>query len=215
MKNKNFLIVLSAFFLIVIFIAGIKFYKKYEEKRLGFLAKENASTFVRDYSPTMGSDDAKVYLIEFLDPECESCRNFYPHVKNLMSSYNGKIKLVIRYSPFHKNSRFVIKILEAARKQGKYWEALELVFRYLPDWGNHHNPKPELIWTYLPEIGIDLDKIKKDMSDPKIEKMIEQDIHDGKKLGVRGTPTFFVNGKPLEKFGLRHLKQAIESELNN
>jgi len=215
MKNKKLLIILSAFILIVIFFVGTKYYKSYEKKRLGFLATENASTFVRDYSPTMGSDDARIYLVEFLDPECESCGKFYPYVKNLMADYKGKIKLVVRYAPFHKNAKFVIKILEAARMQGKYWETLELVFRHLPEWGNHHNPKPELIWTYLPEIGLDVEKIKIDMNDPKIAKMIEQDISDGKKLGVRATPTFFVNGKPLKKFGPQYLKQAIESELKN
>jgi len=132
MKNKNIWIVVSAFLLIGFFLAGTYFYKKYESKRLGFLATENASLFVREYSPQLGSEEATVYLVEFLDPECESCAAIYPQVKKLLSDYEGQIKLVVRHVPFHKNSKFAIQILEAARKQGKYWEALDLLFRTQP-----------------------------------------------------------------------------------
>lgn len=213
MKNKKFLILVSTSLLIGLFIAGSMFYKGQERKRIGFLAKDNAEIFVRDYSPRMGSADAKVYLVEFLDPECESCSALYPSVKKLMEDYQGKIQLVIRYAPFHGNSQFAIKILEAARKQDQYWETLELLFRYQPQWGSHHHPQPELIWNYLPSLGLDLVKLRKDMEDPQLLTIIEQDKKDGQELGVRMTPTFFVNGKPLEKFGLNHLQDAIEAEL--
>ncbi|MBH49104.1 MAG: disulfide bond formation protein DsbA [Halobacteriovorax sp.] len=167
----------------------------------------------RDYSPTLGPDDAKVTLVEFLDPECESCRAFYPFVKELMAKYPNDIRLVVRYAPFHGNSKFAIKILEAARKQNKYWEALGVLFYFQPQWGDHHNPQPELIWNYLPQAGIDVEQIKKDMDDPKFVEIIEQDVSDVKDLGVRATPSFFVNGKPLTEFGFNQLQALIESEL--
>ena len=63
----------------------------------------------------MGPDDAKVVLVEFLDPECEACRAFHPFVKQLMADYSGKIKLVVRYAPFHGSSKYVVRVLEAAR----------------------------------------------------------------------------------------------------
>lgn len=197
----------------IAFAVGVKVYKNQTSKHLAFLAKENIDTFIRDYSPTMGPDDAQIYLVEFLDPECESCRMFYPYVKKLMKEYPGKIKLIVRYMPFHKNSRLIIKALEAARKQGKYWQSLETLFYYQPNWASHHDPKPELIWTYLPEAGVNVEQAKKDMNDPKFLEIIEQDFADGRTLGVRATPSFFVNGKPLKKFGYTYLKELIESEL--
>ncbi|POB14770.1 disulfide bond formation protein DsbA [Halobacteriovorax sp. DA5] len=162
----------------------------------------------------MGPDNAKVVLVEFLDPECESCRAFSPYVKEIMNKYEGKVKLVVRYAAFHKNSAYAISILEAARKQGKYWETLDLLFKSQPAWGNHHNPRPDLIWNYLTTLDLDIDKIKSDMHDPKFMEWIRQDAEDGKALGVRGTPTFFINGKPLERFSYQQLELQIREELN-
>lgn len=211
MKNKMMIVLSALMVLGIIFMVGSKLYKSQETERLSFMAKENFSTFVRDYSPRMGSATAPVYVVEFLDPECESCREFYPSMKMLMEEYDGKIQLVIRYAPFHGNSIFIIKILEAARKQNRYWETLETLFRYQPEWGNHHHPRPELVWGYLPEAGVNVEQIKKDMEDPAIQTMIEQEIRDGKALDVRATPSFFVNGRPLERFGYEGLKELIDS----
>jgi len=213
MKKNKILVVLSIVAMFVVFAVGINIYKKQSAKNIAFLANDNLSTFIRDYSPTLGPEDAEIYLVEFLDPECESCRMFYPYVKKLMKEFPGKIKLIVRYMPFHKNSKLIIKVLEATRKQGKYWKSLETLFYYQPKWGNHHNPNPELIWTYLPEAGVDIAQAKKDMNDPEFVKIIDQDFADGRTLGVRATPSFFVNGKPLKKFGYTHLKALIESEL--
>ena len=213
MKNKKNLVLLSALGVFAVFVGAVLSYKYFESKRLGFMAQENAEVFVRDYSPKMGAENPEVYLVEFLDPECESCAAFYPYVKEIMADYGDKVQLVARYAPFHGNSKFAAKILEAAREQGKYWETMEILFRYLPNWGSHHNPQPELIWHYLPQAGVDVEQIKKDMKNPEIEKRIEQDIQDGRKLGVRGTPTFYINGAPLQEFGPDKLREAIEREL--
>src|SRR5690606_28131327 len=119
--------------------------------------------FVREYSPRFGSENAKVILTEFLDPECESCRAFYPVVKSLLSEFGDKVQLVVRYAPFHQNSRVAIKALEAARFQGKYWESLELLFFHQPQWGDHHNPRPELIFEFLSQLGLNMEQLKSDM----------------------------------------------------
>lgn len=214
MKNKIIIVSFAVIVLVAGFFAASKMYKSGESERLGFMAKEDFSKFVPDYAPTMGASNPKVHLVEFLDPECESCRQFHPYVKMIMEEYEGKIQLVVRYAPFHPNSRYAIKILEASRKQGKYWETLEIIFRHQPEWGDHHNPRPELIWNYLPQVGLDLEKIRDDMKDPAIDEMIEKEVKDLQDLGVRGTPQFFVNGRPLETFGLEPLKELIRSEMD-
>ncbi len=106
--------------LIAIFAVTSLYYKNQQSQMYDFMAQNNASTFVRDHSPTLGSDDAKVYLVEFTDPACETCAAFSPFVKQMLKENEGKLKLVIRYAPFHTGADYFVKILEAAKKQGKY-----------------------------------------------------------------------------------------------
>jgi len=213
MKKLN-IILISSIFLVLLFGLGVYLYRTHQAKNYDFMARENASIFVREYSQTLGSNDAKVYLIKFSDPACETCSAFHPFVKKLMAVNPGKIKLVIRYAPFHDGADYFVKILEAAKKQGKYWETLDIMYRTKGHWASHHNPQPQLIWRFLPRAGLDLDRIRKDMNDPEIEKIIKQDLADAKTLNVRKTPGFFVNGKPLTSFGYQQLQNLIETEIN-
>ena len=210
MKNKIALLIGTLVICVGLFFVGSRVYQQAESDRIGSLSSEDSKLFMPDYAPVFGNKDAKVVITEFLDPECESCRQFYPRVKKLLEMYKGKVKMVVRYAAFHRNSKHAIKVLEATRKQNKYWEALELLFEYQPAWADHHNPQPELVFIYLKELGIDIEKLKQDMQDPAIENIINQDALDLKKLNVRGTPTFFVNGKPLESFGIEYLYGATD-----
>ena len=211
--KKQYIVLLSSIFLILLFVLGVYIYKNYQIKKYGFLAQKNASIFVREYSQTLGSEDAKIYLIKFTDPGCETCSKFHPFVKKLMSIYQNKIKLVIRYAPFHKGADEMVKILEASRKQGKYWETLEVMYESQRYWASHHDPQPQRIWEFLPKAGLDLEKVRTDMNDPEIDKIIEQDMADAKTLNVRKTPGFFVNGRPLPSFGYSQLQEVVESEI--
>ena len=200
--------------LLLVFVITSFYYKGQQAEMYGFMAKENASTFVREHSQTLGSDNAKVYLVEFMDPACETCAAFSPFVKQMMNANPGKIKLILRYAPFHDGAQYFVKILEAAKKQGKYWETLNVMYKSQPYWASHSNPQPQRIWQFLPKAGLDIEKIKKDMNDPAIEKLIAQDLADAKTLNVRKTPGFFANGKPLQTFGYQQLQQLIQSEIN-
>ena len=211
--KKQYIVLISVICFAVLFVLGSYLYKQQQINKFGFMAMNNASVFVRDYAQTLGSDDAKVFLIEFTDPGCETCSAFHPYVKQMMRAYPGKIKLVIRYAPFHKGSQYMVKILEAARRQGKFWETLEVMYQTQKQWASHDKPQPELIWQYLPPTGLDLDKARKDMNDPAIAKLIEQELLDAKALSVTKTPGFFVNGKPLTPFGLKQLQQLVDSEI--
>ncbi len=212
--NKKIAISLLVVTSVLVFIVSKYFYDRNKAEKMDFLSSTKSELFVKPYSPTLGDKNAKVILVEFLDPECESCRKFYPYVKNLLEKYKGKLRLVVRYVPFHKNSTYAVKILEAARKQGKYWEAMAILFYYQPAWGNHHNPQPEKIWDFLPQAKVDIAQIKRDMESPEIMINLNQDIADAKTLKVRATPTFFVNGKPLVKFGYQYLEDLITQEID-
>lgn len=201
--------------LILGFWFGSSYYREKQDEKYDFMAKEYASTFVRDYSPTVGSDDAKVYLIEFMDPACETCAAFSPFVKKLLDTYAGKIKLVYRYAPFHPGADYFVKILEAARKQGRYLETLDVMYETQQYWASHHAPQPQRIWPFLSRAKLDIERIRQDMNDPAIAEIIEQDLADADALGVRKTPGFFVNGRPLQKFGYEELEYLVRYEIES
>jgi protein-disulfide isomerase len=203
----SFLAVLAAF------VFASVYYKGQQAEKLGFMAREDASVFVRDHSQTLGSDDAKVFLVEFMDPACETCAVFSPFVKKLLEANPGKLKLVIRYAPFHDGSDYVVKMLEASRQQGRYWETLGVMYESQRYWASHHNPQPKKLWQFLGRAGLDVEKLEKDMDDPAVERLIAQDLADAKALNVRKTPGFFVNGKPLQSFGYQQLQQLVQSEI--
>jgi protein-disulfide isomerase len=216
MKNKVFLVLFSLVVLGGLFFAATKYYRQIQEKQSSSqVEQDHFKTLIRDYSPRLGRASAKVYLVEFLDPECESCRTFYPLVKDLLEQYQGQVQLVIRYAPFHGNSIFAVKILESARKQNRYWETLDVLFRTQPQWGSHHAPRPELIWDFLKEVDLDVVQLKKDMHDSSILNNLEQDVQDVQTLGIRMTPSFFINGKPLLDFGHAQLQEAVKNAVKS
>lgn len=176
-------------------------------------ARKDDSVFVRPHSRSLGPDNAKVTLVEFLDPECESCRAMYPMVKHLLAQYEGRLRLVVRYMPLHPNSLYAAGALEAAGEQGRYWEMLETLFRNQPQWGSHHHPRPELIAGYAQEIGLDMEAFERSLTAAAHRRIVEADHADGRALGVTGTPTFFVNGRLLDRLGYETLKALIDEQL--
>jgi protein-disulfide isomerase len=183
--------------------------------------KAPAGQLVREDSPTMGPADAKITLVEFYDPECESCAAFAPVVKKIYSDYGGKVRLVMRYMPLHRNSMTAATFTEAAGEQGKYWEAQELLFKKQPEWGEKHGAPPDpnappinvLFDKYAKELGLDMEKTKASINARKFDEKIKRDQTDGQGLGVRRTPTFFVNGRELARFSEADLRSLIEEEL--
>ena len=168
---------------------------------------------VRPYSPTQGPEQAAVTIVEFFDPECESCRAMYPIVKQVMSEFDGQVRLVIRYMPLHQNSVYAASLLEAARAQNKYWEYLEVVMLRQPEWASHSAPRPDLLLTYAPQVGLNADQLKAAASDPQVRMRITQDERDGNQLGANRTPTFFINGAPLMRLGYEELRDAVRAAL--
>ena len=111
--------------------------------------------------------------------------------------------------------------LEAAGEQGKYWEAQDLLFKKQGEWGEKHGAPPDpnappinvLFDKYAKELGIDMEKARVSINARKFDEKIERDRKDGQGLGVRRTPTFFVNGRELARFGEGDLRALIEEEL--
>jgi protein-disulfide isomerase len=171
------------------------------------------SALVRPHSPSEGKTDAPVVIVEFFDPACDTCRTFYPMVKQLIAEHPGRMRLVMRYAAFHKGSDKVVAVLEAARRQGKFWPALEALFSGQDDWASNHTAKVELALKYLDGVGLNMEQLAFDMTAPDLQQALAQDMADANTLGVSQTPEYFVNGRPLPSFGFEQLQQLVAEEL--
>jgi protein-disulfide isomerase len=212
--NKKWLVISTTVAVVVAFIAGTMVFRERSTAEVTQAVQDNTQALVRPHSPVYGNVDAKVTIVEFFDPACETCRAFYPIVKRMVNSSFGQVRLVVRYAPLHKGSDTAIKILEAARKQDKYWEAVEMVFASQAQWAAHGNPQPELIWDLVKDTGLDMAKARADAGSPDIDQLLRLDVTDMMALGVDKTPGFFVNGRPLEVFGDEQLKTLVQEEVS-
>ena len=213
MQNKK-LVLGSLVALIVLFIGLASFYKSNEVKEDEKKVLSKSDLLVREHSIKFGENKKNISVVEFVDPECESCAMFHPILRKLYKEYHEDIQLVVKYIPNHLNSKFAIRILEASREQNKYEEVLSVIFEKQPLWAQHNNEKPELLWEFLSTIpDLDMNKLKEDSTNPKIDKIMEIDSSDARELEVRGTPTIFVNGKRLAVLSQKDLFDLVEAEI--
>ncbi len=212
--NKRTLFITAAAALLLAFIVGALLYTTQKKEQSTQLVDTNRDALIRMHSPTLGKPDAPVVIVEFLDPACETCRAFYPLVKDILAANPDQVRLVLRYAPFHNGSDKVVAVLEAARKQGKFWPALEALLATQEDWSPNHTPQVELVWPHLEGLGLDMEKMRIDMHAPEIANLIAQDLADSETLKVNQTPEFFVNGKPMPSFGYEQLIALVDQALN-
>jgi len=212
--KKDFKIITGVVGLLaVVFVISAVAYRAMKQKDSAASDSIPMSRLVPEDSWTLGPSMARVTLVEFMDPECESCAAFHSVVKKVLADYPQSLRLVIRYMPFHGNSEYAAKALEAAGAQGKYWEAMEALFTRLPEWGSHHHPRPELIPEIIQTTGVDMKRFEAELNNPDFIAKITRDREAGVQLGVRATPTFFVNGKMLQRLSYDDLVAAVEQEL--
>ena len=213
MSSKKLSVAVVLGIALIAFLVGMNLYQRTMQDAQEQKATEQTDRLVRMHSPVLGPQNAPVTIVEFFDPACETCRAFYPIVKNLMAQYPTEVRLVLRYAPFHKGSDQVIKLLEAAKKQDKYWDVLEMVLAAQPMWADHGNPNVELAYKAAEHAGLDLKLALTDAATPAIEAVLQQDVADLTALNVTQTPTFFVNGRPLPSFGEEQLATLVAQEV--
>ena len=140
------------------------------------------------HSPVFGPANAPVTIVEFFDPACETCRAMYPIVKDLLAQHPTEVRLVMRYAPLHKGSDMVVKLLEAAKRQGKYQAVLEAVLEAQPAWADHHQPDVMLAFKAAAQTGLDITQALEDVQKPEMDALLQQDIADLTALKVSKTP---------------------------
>ena len=211
--GRRSLFIAAAVTLLIAFFVGTLFYKSEKAKSAELAVTTSRPALTRDHAPTLGRADARVHIVEFLDPACETCREFYPFVKSLMAANPEKIRLSVRHVAFHTGSDFVVRVLEAAKRQGKYWQTLEALLASQSRWAVNHTVRSDLVMARLDGLGLNLEQLNRDMNDPEITRAIEQDLADAKSLNVTKTPEYFVNGRQMPTFGYEQLKELVGDEL--
>lgn len=207
--NAKAIISAALIILLALFGGGVYLYNIYKS---GETAKEADLLLVRDYSYISGNKNAKVTVVEFFDPACPACVARGPLIAKLPDMYASQVRVVYRALALHNGSNLVISLLEAAKEQGKFSEALAVFYLRYANWFNNNQANAFIAWGVLEQSGVDIEKAREflDNNQAKIDDMLRQNSEDAVALGVEATPTFFVNGKKTEQ---RDLIKAIEDEI--
>lgn len=146
-----------------------------------------------------GNPDAPVTLEEFGDFQCPPCGQFASFGEELLKEYDSRLRIVFRNFPLtlHEHAREAALAAEAAGMQGKFWEMHDVLYREQADWSKAPNAR-ELFESYAATIGLNADQFKKDMDGEKARERVDSDRALGDSLGIKLTPTLFINKHPVE-----------------
>jgi protein-disulfide isomerase len=142
-------------------------------------------------SPVKGDAKAKLALVEFSDFQCPFCGRVEPTLKQIEKEYGDEVRIVFKHLPLsiHPKAPAAHAAAEAAHLQGKFWEMHDKIF------ADQQGMSPEKYLEYAGELHLDLDRFKKDLASSEVKQRIDEDAKEAAKLGVSGTPAFFVNGR--------------------
>lgn len=160
--------------------------------------------------PVRGNSQAKVTIIEFSDFQCPFCGRAEPTLKQIFETYGDQVKLVYKNFPlpFHEHAQDAAIAALCAKDQGKFWEYHDVLFQ------NQDSLKITDLKKYASDLSLKTQNFNSCLEDKKYKGQIEADMMEGNKLGVRGTPAFFINGRlvsgaqPFENF-----RTIIDEEL--
>ncbi len=165
-----------------------------------------------------GPANAPVHLEEFGDFECPPCGLFHPVLKQMETEFGDKVRVTFREFPLvaiHQHAMAAASAAEAAGLQGKFWEMHDLIYDRQNDWKTQFDVRP-IFEGYAREIKIDVERYKRDLNSDLVQQRIFNDGRRGHSLGVKGTPTVFMNGRevPFESLmPAEKLRAVIQSEI--
>lgn len=166
---------------------------------------------------THGPANAPVHIEEFGDFECPPCGLFHPILKQMESEFGDKIQVTFREFPLvptHQHALPAASAAEAAGLQNKFWEMHDLIYDRQQNWKTQFDVRG-VFEGYAKEIGLDVDRYKRDVGSDLVQQRIFQDGKRGHSLGVKGTPTVFMNGRevPFEQLPAEQFRVVIQREI--
>ncbi len=161
----------------------------------------------------MGSEGAKVTLLEYGDYQCPYCGEAYPIVKRLQKKYGNSLRFVFRNFPLtdmHPNAEFGAEMAEASGAQGKFWETHDFLYENQRSLGNQ-----DFFFDFAKtKLGLDREKIKESVTKHAFAARIREDFMSGVRSGVNGTPSFYINDHRHDgSYEFESLGNAIHSVL--
>jgi len=192
--SKTFPIIITATVVVMLALVFFAIQDKNETKQERTqAAKEGSSNFA-------GNLDSPVTLTEFVDFQCEACYAYYPIVKEIKEKYKDRVRFQIRNFPIESSHQFAMPAAlaaEAAARQGKFFEMHDKIFEGQKIWEQTPNAT-ETFNSYAEEIGLDMDKYRKDIDSVSVVSVVNKDLQDVQDLGGTGTPTFLLNGQKID-----------------
>ena len=173
----------------------------------------NDSALVQAHSPAIGPADARVTLVEFFDPMCEGCAAFHPITKSILEEFPQDVRLVYRYLAFHRGSDQAVRLLEAARAQGKFELVLDALIARRAEWASHGRENLEAAWDIAATTGLDVAQARAAAGSEDIARIMERDLAAAGTYRIQQTPTMFVNGEQLQQYNREELKAVIRRKL--
>jgi protein-disulfide isomerase len=217
---KRFLpFALIAIVLIAAVAVGWVLLRSSEQSRNSNTPTPDPATEVQGAEPphVRGSASAPITLEEFGDFECGACGSYYPELKKIEVEYGDKLKVIFRELPLvtmHQHALLSAQAAEAAGLQGKFWEMHDKLYENQTTWTKAQDLVPVFV-DYAKQIGINPDQFMKDLNGEKVAARIFQDGKRAHSFGLKGTPSFFVNGKEAtgDQWKPEGLRQMINSAL--
>ncbi len=144
------------------------------------------------------AEEAQVTLVEFGDFQCPACSVYHSVIKQVLRDYDGKLNLVFRNFPLaqHKNALISSYAAEAAGLQGKYWQMYDKIYETQSGWSESGDAK-SIFLGYAEELGLDRAKFEEDIASDAVKAKVQRDVTDGTSIGIKATPTFFLNGEEI------------------
>ena len=159
----------------------------------------------------LGSEHARVTVVEYGDFECPNCKQAAPVIKLLLERFTGRIRFIFRNFPLeevHPHALQAAEAAECAGGQGKFWLMHDLLF------ANQAHLKLPQLRGYAERLQLDMGRYDLEMDDHVYLQRVREHMQSGRKSGVRATPTFFLNGRVQDvSFGLSALFEAVEAAL--
>lgn len=164
-----------------------------------------------------GNPNAPVLVEEFGDFQCPSCGSYYPELKKIEGEFGDKLKVIFRelpLLPMHEHALMAAQAAEAAGLQGKFWEMHDLLYENQAKWVEQKDLVP-VFADYAKQLGINPDQFMKDLNGETVAQRIFQDGKRAHSFGLKGTPSFFVNGKEAkdEQWKPEGLRQMIKDAI--
>jgi protein-disulfide isomerase len=158
-------------------------------------------------APVKGPANAKVTIVEFSDFQCPFCRRGNDTVAQVLKMYPNDVKVAFKHKPLpmHPEAEPAARATWAAQKQNKFWEMNDELF------ANQDKLSSAFYEEAAKKLGLNIEQFKKDMASPEAAAAVKADAELGDKLGVQGTPNFFVNGVAVRgAYPADHFKGIID-----